>query len=1093
MSEPRPDTAAMLAHVGHIFGGLPEELRDSLIELAWTDARDGKLRLSRHFWTGELEELVDLAVRQNAKPRQNVYIGAALRGPDTARERRSSDKDFRALTAFYADFDRAGALEQAERLCLEKNIRATARVITGRRPHARGQLWWRLDASQTDPERCRKINRAIADALGGDVTVVNAGRVMRLAGSIAWPKKPGRIVEKTEFTLAGDGDPKPWQAEQIAQAFPPTPEPATTPSTTVVASRRHAGPSVQVDDLLATVAPGNWHAPMLRAVASLVGRGWSDEDILAKTAPYTLSGWTAEQTYAEVTGMIAGARRKGFANKPRAKRLVAGVEPAYQSDSLPRDQAVSELTTTITGWFDRAQALALARRELVKRYKSRFARKTPRDVAESLRAEVKAKYGVANLKGAPRLTIQAAAGLGKTEAVIAQIMSRRELWGLRIWMFVPTLDLAEKLAERFAELSRDPASAPGPKVRVMRGRLAEATDERGPREPKTMCFKPEAADLAGRLGINVLKTLCKSAAGRCEFYDHCPWIEQWGDYGPGVLIWSHEYLRLPKLGGFPPPDMAIVDESVVEAMTGDHAFAPDRLTERPTWASEAWADSLTDVLRRVHEALSSEEPVLDALRARKLDRKTLVDAAERAEGGEDGDTGVTPDMPQDEALERLSTLDESERNKLARLLRQLAKEIDIPRPHAHSAALRRNVEVMVDGRRERQNRLLIWWRRKLMLGKSAPILLIDADADIEINRRLFGASLEHVVIPVARNADVTQCHNSNFSRRAILAYDGASDQSKAQALRVLSNIKIFIERLSQQARLLVVCALPVRRAITGEKQSKLPLCCEWKGATISHFGRIKGVDIWKHYSMVLNIGREQPPPTAVEGLARAVWDDDPVPLNLTGSYIKTVRGYRIRDGTKAGVEVYVHPDTRVQRVLELKRERESLQAIDRIRLVHASEIKKVYIMGKLPLDVVVDRLVNMRDLLDGKGSRIDRAMRRGLGGLPLAPKILAQKWPDLFPSLRTAEREIIGKIKEISDSHIPPKSNDIYHCNLGVCEFRKADHGHPRGAPPWSKALVVADTPYFRARVRDVMGCELLWKHPPTCRVYDRNFGVEAR
>ncbi|MHB2025145.1 MAG: hypothetical protein ACYCPQ_00695 [Elusimicrobiota bacterium] len=1087
MSELRPDAAAMLAHVGHLFGGLPEELRDSLIELAWTDARDGKLRHSRHFWTGELEELVDLAVHQNAKPGQNVYIGAALRGPDTARERRSSGKDFRALTAFYADFDGAGALEQAERLCLEKNIRATARVITGRQPHARGQLWWRLDASQTDPEQCHKINRAIADALGGDVTVVNAGRVMRLAGSIAWPKKPGRVPEMTAF--AALEHPGNYAAEDIERAFPPKQIASAKAVCQMGSSGSHLAdsrPSPDIETLLAQAVPGNWHASMLRAVAKMVACGWTDHDIQAKAESRTLPGWTVEQTRREVLAMISGAKRKGFADRPRLRRLVPDVEPAYQSDSLPREQAASELTSRISTWFDQAQSLALARRELARRYKSRFASRTPRDVAEELRAEVKAKHGVASLRDAPRLTIQAAAGLGKTEAVIAQIMSRRELWSLKTWIFVPTLNLAEKLAERFAELSSDPAHAPGPPVRVMRGRVARATDERGPREPKTMCRKPEAADLAGNLGINIFKSLCKSGAGRCEFYDRCPWTEQWQDHRPGVIILTHEYLHLPKPLGFPRPDLVVVDESIVEVLSEHIEFAPDRLTERPDWAMPSWVDGMGDILKKVHEALSSGEPILEAMRTRKIDRKMLAEAADRAEGGEDGDTGITPDMPQAEALDRLAALESSERRKLARLLRQLSKEVALDRPQAHSVVLRRNEEVKVEGKMERQNRLVVLSRLKIKIGRSTSVLLIDADADPVINSRLVDKTLEHQVIAAARSSDVTQCHSSTFSRRSMIGFPGAPARLMSESAGRLAKVKKIIETLSQDARLLVVCDKAVRRAITGEKDDKLPICCEHDGFTIAHFGNIKGSNLWRHHQRVLIVGRQQPRPIAVEDTARAIWDDDPEPLNLPGIYTKVTRGYRLKSGAKRGVEIEVHPDPRVQRVLEIKRERESLQAIDRLRLIHALHPKEVYILGNIPLDLDIDRLVNFRDLTMGREvSRLGQAYVRGGGVLPMIPRFLAETWPDLFPTNEAARWDLRRKIQDILNR---PKPKTISSWNLAGSEFRPVTTGNG-GHHNWSIAVLAADTPFFRARTRDLLGCKLIWKSPPSCRKFDPSRG----
>ena len=1103
MSELRPDVAAMRAHVGHIFSGLPEELQDSFIELAWTDARDGKLRHSRHFWTGELDELVDLAVRQNAKPGQNLYIGAALRGPDTPRERRSSDKDFCALTALYADFDDEGTLERAEKVCAGKGVPPTAKVITGRHPHLRGQLWWRLREPLRDPDDCRRINRAIADALGGDLVVHNPGRVLRLGGSVAWPKKKGRVAETTAFEELSS---RSYAVEEIESAFPIKQTGGEKSVVQMGPPSRHLDnsqrPSPDIDQLLAQAGPGNWHMSILRAIARMVACGWPDQDILARTESHTLAGWTAEQTRREVQAMIDGARRKGYGNVRRAARLIPDVPPGYASQPLARDDASTQLKSVISGWFDRAVPLAQARKELARRHRARFARKLPRELAEEIRKEVKAEYGVPNLRAAPRLAVQAAAGLGKTMRVVEEIMARQEVWKLRVWILVPTIDLADRLAEKFLHLSFDPAHAPGPEIRVMRGRLARTVEERRPREPKTMCRKPDAADAAGRLGLNVYKTLCKSGAGRCEFYDRCPWVKQWEDHGPGVRIWSHEYLHLPKLSDYPPPDMVVCDESVVEVLAGGLQFAPDRLTEAPTWAEGDQAEIVTRCLADVHAALSAGGPALEALMARGLDRETLAKAADIAEGGEDGDTGITPDMPEAEAVERLDALEESEREKIARLLRQLAKEIKLPRGVSHAVELQRNVSVQVDGRLERQNRVSVRWRRKVLVGRTRPLLVIDADADEEITKRLFGEPLEHVAIPVRRNAVVTQCHSSNFSRQSLLGFEGAAPDFNAKAARRLENVKLIIRRLAQAARLLVVCPLPVRRAITGEKEPRLPISCEWEGATISHFGRIRGVDDWKGYEAGMTIGREQPPPLAVEALARSVWDDDPVPLNLPGSYAKAMRGYRLRGGERNGVEVDVHPDPRVQRVLELKRERETLQAIDRTRLVHADKIKDIYILCKLPLDLDVDRLEGFTDLLNGGGTRLERAYLRSQRGLPLVAGRISTLWPDLYPSEMSAK---LSTFRELKDSGLdgfkkeidsisllkPSKTGGEYPGNRArLVQFGSTEavmiRIRPRciakgGHHNWSKALVAGDTPYFRSKVRDAMGCEVDFEHPTTC------------
>lgn len=205
MMELAPNSTAMLAQLEAMFGDLPVELRDGLIELASTDPQDGKLKYGRLFGADDLKKMAQVAVRLNAVAGQSLYVGAALRKPKTSKSRRATDADFYALTCAYADFDGPGDLDRAEALCREKGVEPSFKVYTGRHPHARAQFWFRLREPQRDPEACRKLNRAIADALGGDVTVVNAGRVMRLGGSIAWPRKKGRIIELTEFVLAEGG------------------------------------------------------------------------------------------------------------------------------------------------------------------------------------------------------------------------------------------------------------------------------------------------------------------------------------------------------------------------------------------------------------------------------------------------------------------------------------------------------------------------------------------------------------------------------------------------------------------------------------------------------------------------------------------------------------------------------------------------------------------------------------------------------------------------------------------------------------------------------------------------------------------------
>lgn len=228
-----PDIDAMRQHVEHLFGGYLDGCHDGKIELSWTDTSPdtaGRYRLknAKLFGTDQLDDLVQEAAQKNAIPMCNVYIGAALRHPDAPPFGRSQDRDAWALTCVYADLDDPGAATAAKDIYgLDK---PTFIVVTGRAPHTRAQCWWRLDEPITDPEHWPALLRGIATKLSGDSTVTNPSRVMRLAGSIAWPVKPGRTVELTTIAPLREPGPPSYAIEHLARAFPPS-NPAANPAT----------------------------------------------------------------------------------------------------------------------------------------------------------------------------------------------------------------------------------------------------------------------------------------------------------------------------------------------------------------------------------------------------------------------------------------------------------------------------------------------------------------------------------------------------------------------------------------------------------------------------------------------------------------------------------------------------------------------------------------------------------------------------------------------------------------------------------------------------------------------------------------------
>jgi hypothetical protein len=222
----KPNPGAMRQHVEHLFGGYLDGFHDGLIELSWTDIKpdeSGKhpLRSARLFKTDQIDDLLAEAQRLNSQPMCNVYIGAALRKPSTAPFGRAKDSDCLCLTAAYVDLDDDGAVKAAGDICMGKLVKPTLIVVTGHAPHKRAQVWWRLDEPATDPEQWSALLKGMAGSLRGDPTVSNPSRVMRLAGSIAWPVKEGRTVEMTQIVPLTEPGQNVYSLSHLAALFPP--------------------------------------------------------------------------------------------------------------------------------------------------------------------------------------------------------------------------------------------------------------------------------------------------------------------------------------------------------------------------------------------------------------------------------------------------------------------------------------------------------------------------------------------------------------------------------------------------------------------------------------------------------------------------------------------------------------------------------------------------------------------------------------------------------------------------------------------------------------------------------------------------------
>ena len=218
--KPNPDQ--MLEHLDHLFGNFLDGVHDGLVELAWTVNGKNPDR-AQLFELDQFEELVAKAIKINAKPNHNTYIGAALRKPGTPQNHRTKKTHFYASTVVWTDLDDEGVADGAR--ARYRGCDPTFWVVTARKPHKRAQLWWRLDEPIRDPDQLENILGGLYRAFDGDKAVVDCSTLMRLGGSVNWSQKPGRIFETTDARGPDpeDNRARSYPVEQISKAFSDAP------------------------------------------------------------------------------------------------------------------------------------------------------------------------------------------------------------------------------------------------------------------------------------------------------------------------------------------------------------------------------------------------------------------------------------------------------------------------------------------------------------------------------------------------------------------------------------------------------------------------------------------------------------------------------------------------------------------------------------------------------------------------------------------------------------------------------------------------------------------------------------------------------
>jgi len=590
--------------------------------------------------------------------------------------------------------------------------------------------------------------------------------------------------------------------------------------------------------------------------------------------------------------------------------------------------------------------------------------------------------------------IQGPAGSGKTEIVIQEV-SQSKFNTIEIYVY--NHKLAQEYRTRLIDNGMDSYQ-----VEVMRGRTHQ--QEQG----GYLCDRHEVVDKAQRNGIKIYNAFCRNQEGDCEFARNCQYLAQYG-IGTKIRIYTHAHLVLTR-GGLETnfPDLVIIDESFFDNVI-------DLNEVNFEWLFDYVKPH--DLAKRISYALKNGTPLLGYLR-KKFGNKIDVLLTDAIKSLPKTVHAIRPSMSDRDIVSQLNP-ENKKVQSVKVLLENLQQEImSYPSRKQSIVARYSGKHIDVANRKD-----ITRFTKTDGNGEEvhAPVLCIDADFCKEIMERIF-PGIKSKSFAIRRNAIVTQVHSHTGAKTRLIPRKNAVPDSDEviESKKQIEETQQFIDCL--QAKHNSVLIVTYKEIIDSELFS-IP-----ENSEIIHFGGLRGQDKYKDLEAVVIIGRHQIPVNAVENKAACLLWDSEEELELTGEPEWETRGYRLsNDKNIKGVSVMVCKDKRAQLIMEQSRESETLQAIDRIRMIHNTVLKHIYILSNIPLDLDIDRTMHWKDLKKG-GERIELLLLNDVDSVfPLSPKYLYENFSDVFKTLSAAKGWVTEFIKSGSTSG---KNREFFYSSL---------------------------------------------------------------
>lgn len=201
-----PNKADIKRHIEWLIEPARGDYDDALFEVAY-DGSNGSPVNARLFEFGEIDTAVEFIAGVNEGGR-NCYLAAALKLPDTDRNKRGEGRDFYVATAVPIDIDSDYDTTRARMaaVCDDGLV-----VTTGLVPDRRSQHWTRLVEPCDDEGDFAHAFAALVLHSNADAKVKDSARLMRLGGTVSYPSErkqaKGYCTELTSVAIKADARP----------------------------------------------------------------------------------------------------------------------------------------------------------------------------------------------------------------------------------------------------------------------------------------------------------------------------------------------------------------------------------------------------------------------------------------------------------------------------------------------------------------------------------------------------------------------------------------------------------------------------------------------------------------------------------------------------------------------------------------------------------------------------------------------------------------------------------------------------------------------------------------------------------------------